>query len=100
MSDAARLLGAQKQALTAGDDNVGFLNDVGLSATQALLHFALGRHAEAVESLRRVRSVAARFGGSHAQRDVLDLTLIQAAERAGDGYLAEALRLERTFVRE
>jgi hypothetical protein len=100
MSDAARLLDAQKQAMAAGDDNVGFLHDVGFGATQAILHFALGRHAEAVESLRRVRPVAARFGGSHAQRDLLDLTLIQAAERAGNGHLADALRLERAFVRE
>ncbi len=34
--------------------------------------------------LRPVRSIAYRFGGSHAQRDVIDLTLIEAAFRAGD----------------
>ena len=51
------------------------------------------------ELLRRVRREAARFGGSHAQRDVLDLTLIAAAERAGDDSLADALRRERAFVR-
>jgi hypothetical protein len=99
MGDAARLLDAQQEALAAGDDNVGFLNDVGRGATQAILQFALGRYAEAVELLRGVRPVAARFGGSHAQRDLLDLTLIQAAERAGDGHLADALRRERAFVR-
>ena len=59
----------------------------------------MGRHAEAAELLRRVRREAARFGGSHAQRDVLDLTLIAAAERAGDAQLADALRRERAFVR-
>ena len=100
MGDAARLLDAQQQALAAGDDNVGFLSDVGLSATQAIRQFASGRHAEAAELLRRVRPVAARFGGSHAQRDLLDLTLIEAAERAGDGQLAGALRRERAFVRQ
>jgi tetratricopeptide (TPR) repeat protein len=100
MGDAGRLLDAQKQALEAGDDNVGFLNDVGRSATQAIYYFALGRHAEAAELLRRVRPVAPRFGGSHAQRDLLDLTLIQAAERSGDVHLAEALRRERAFVRQ
>ena len=100
MGDAARLLDAQQQALAAGDDNVGFLSDVGLSATQAIRQFASGRHAEAAELLRRVRPVAARFGGSHAQRDLLDLTLIEAAERAGDAQLAGALRRERSFVRQ
>ena len=59
----------------------------------------MGRHAEAAELLRRVRPVAARFGGSHAQRDLLDLTLIEAAERAGNAHLADALRRERAFVR-
>lgn len=97
--DAARLLDAQQQALAAGDDNVGFLKDVGLAATQAIHHFAQGRHAEAAELLRRVRRDAARFGGSHAQRDVLDLTLIEAARRAGDQPLAEALRRERALSR-
>jgi len=99
MGDAALLLDAQQQALAVGDDNVGFLKDVGLGATQAIHHFALGRHTDAAEALRRVRREAARFGGSHAQRDVLDLTLIAAAERAGDAPLADALRRERTFVR-
>jgi hypothetical protein len=99
MGDASRLLDAQQQALAAGDDNAGFLKDVGEGATQAIHHFALGRHAEAAELLRRVRRDAARFGGSHAQRDVLDLTLIAAAERAGDRPLADALRHERAIAR-
>jgi hypothetical protein len=99
MGDAARLLDAQEQALAAGDDNVGYLKDVGLGATQAIHQFGTSRHAEAAELLRRVRRDAARFGGSHAQRDVLDLTLIAAAERAGDVPLADALRRERAFVR-
>jgi len=99
MGDAARLLDAQQQALAAGDDNVGFLTDVGLGATQAIRQFGLSRHGEAAELLRRVRREAARFGGSHAQRDVLDLTLIAAAERAGDVPLADALRRERAFAR-
>jgi tetratricopeptide (TPR) repeat protein len=99
MADAARLLDAQQQALAAGGDNAGFLHDVGAGATQAIHRFALGRHAEAAEALRGVRRDAARFGGSHAQRDVLDLTLIAAAERAGDAPLAEALRNERAIAR-
>ena len=40
----------------------------------------VGRFAEAAEKLRRVRPVAAQFGGSHAQRDLIDLTLIEAAD--------------------
>jgi hypothetical protein len=49
--------------------------------------------------LRPIRSYAHRFGGSHAQRDLLDLTLIEAAARAGQDRLAAALRDERTNAR-
>jgi hypothetical protein len=34
-------------------------------------------------------------GGSHAQRDVIDLTLIAAAARSGNATLARALVTER-----
>ena len=49
--------------------------------------------------LRRVRNIAHRFGGSHAQRDVLDLTLIEAAMRSGQQALADALSAERAAMR-
>ena len=99
MADAEALLRAQQRALALDDDNRGFLRDVGLQATQAVHDFALGRYTDAASKLRAVRPVANRFGGSHAQRDVIDLTLIEAAERAGDAALADALRRERAFVR-
>jgi len=43
--------------------------------------------------------IAHRFGGSHAQRDVIDLTLIEAAARDGRQALADALRRQRTAPR-
>ena len=49
--------------------------------------------------LRGIRSIAHRFGGSHAQRDVLDLTLIEAALRAGQQDLAKALAAERVAAK-
>ena len=45
---------------------------------------------------RRTRN---RFGGSHAQRDVLQLTLLEAAFRAGRLALARALAAERTELK-
>jgi predicted Zn-dependent protease len=46
-----------------------------------------------------VRTVAARFGGSNAQRDVLSLTLVEAAIRSGDAAVAGAIASERTHAR-
>ena len=54
-----------------------------------------GRYGQAIDLLREVRNGAARFGGSHAQRDLLDLTLIDAARRDGQTALERALLAER-----
>ena len=43
--------------------------------------------------------IASRFGGSHAQRDVIELTLIEAAIRSGDHGLALRLTGERERAR-
>jgi hypothetical protein len=63
--------------------------------TRAILAFGDGDYARTVALIRPVRSIAHRFGGSHAQRDVIDLTLIEAAIRSGDSALAAALAAER-----
>ena len=49
----------------------------------------------AIDLLIDIRRPANAVGGSHAQRDVIDLTLIAAAARAGDDSLARALATER-----
>jgi len=46
-----------------------------------------------------VRPIAQRFGGSHAQRDIVHLTLIEAALRDGQSGLARALAAERTALK-
>src|SRR5690606_41275587 len=48
---------------------------------------------------RPLRAIAQRFGGSHAQRDLLDLTLLEAARRSGQEALARALANERLQLR-
>jgi hypothetical protein len=99
MADAEYLLAAQTDALRDDGDNAMFLREVGVPATCAIFDFASGRYTQAASGLRAVRSIASRFGGSHAQRDLIDLTLIEAADRAGDKPLADALRRERAMVR-
>jgi hypothetical protein len=43
--------------------------------------------------------VAHRFGGSNAQRDVIDQTLLEAAKRSGRERLARAVVSERNLLR-
>ncbi|KNZ34489.1 MAG: peptidylprolyl isomerase [Methylibium sp. NZG] len=94
-----QVIDAQAAALDSGLDNAGFTRDVGQAATSAIQAFGRGDHARAVNLLRGVRSVAHRFGGSHAQRDLLDLTLIEAAARSGEKPLTAALAAERLAMR-
>lgn len=86
---------AQSQALQRSDDAGRFLREVGLAATQAVIAHGQGDHARAVELLRPVRGASFAMGGSVAQRDLLDLTLLDAAQRAGQTALASALQQER-----
>jgi hypothetical protein len=58
-----------------------------------------GRHADAVASLYPIRHHLNEFGGSHAQRDVLQRTLLESALRAGRLDIARALAAERLLVK-
>ncbi|RWM12815.1 MAG: tetratricopeptide repeat protein [Mesorhizobium sp.] len=96
---ARTLLEAQREAMRGNDDNATFTRDVGHPLTLAIKAFGDGSYAETVRLIRPIRPIAHRFGGSHAQRDVIDLTLIEAALRSGDHALARALAAERALAR-
>lgn len=85
----------------AGGDgtNVMMTAEVGLPATRAVVRFAQGRYTEVVDELLPIRRTLQRFGGSHAQRDVLQRTLLEAAIRAGALDLARSLTAERLSAR-
>jgi hypothetical protein len=80
----------------------------GEGSSQALVHSLVGgpllegfrafgrsEYAAAVAELFSARARASMIGGSVAQRDVVDLTLLAAALRSGDQGLAAALISER-----
>lgn len=96
---ATQLRDAQRAALSDDGDNRAFTAEVGEPATLAVQAFVAGDPATAVALLRPIRSGAHRFGGSHAQRDLIDLTLIEAALRSGERSLAQALAAERAAMR-
>lgn len=66
-----------------------------LAVCRGFAAFASGDYARAIEILFPVRAFAARFGGSHAQRDILDQTLIEAALRDKRFALAQSLASAR-----
>ncbi len=93
------VLDAQQKAMQGTDDNATFTREVGHPVTLALKAFGEARYDETVRLIRPLREIAHRFGGSHAQRDLLDLTLIEAALRSGQRALAAALCTERLTAR-
>ncbi|MGY4828255.1 tetratricopeptide repeat protein [Sphaerotilaceae bacterium SBD11-9] len=93
------VLGSQQRVMQTDTDNAGFTRDVGYPATRAVQAFGHGDFAAAAALLRGVRHQAHRFGGSHAQRDLIDLTLLEAAMRSGDAALARGLAAERAAWR-
>jgi hypothetical protein len=93
------VLEAQRMAMEGKTDNAAFTREVGHPVTMAIKAFGHGDHAQSVRLLRSVRNIAHRFGGSHAQRDIIDLTLIEAAFRADQSGLAAALASERAALR-
>jgi tetratricopeptide (TPR) repeat protein len=96
---AETLIDAQHEAIDAGGDNAAFTRDVGRPVTLAIKAFGEANYRETVRLLKPIRGIAHRFGGSHAQRDFIDLTLIEAALRAGDVALSRALAAERFDAR-
>ena len=92
------LVKAQAAAMLGAGDNAEFVREVASPLVQGIIAFGDGDYSETVERLRPIRSKAHRFGGSHAQRDVIDLTLVEAARRSGQENLALALIAERQLV--
>lgn len=90
---------AQAHALNGSDDNVMFVGEVGGPLVRGLVAFGEERYGDCVDLLRPIRNRAVRFGGSHAQRDVIDLTLLEAARRGGKEALFKGLYAERTYAR-
>jgi tetratricopeptide (TPR) repeat protein len=92
---AETVLKVQAVVMESPGDNAYFTREVGLPLMLAIRAFGQGDYRSVVERLRPMRNISARFGGSHAQRDLIDLTLIEAATRSGQEALASALIVER-----
>jgi tetratricopeptide (TPR) repeat protein len=74
--------------------------EVGLPASRAIVAYTEARYDDVVDELLPRRAHFHHFGGSHAQRDLLQRTLTDAAIRSGRLDLARALLDERLSVRE
>jgi len=91
-----------ERALAADDarrDNHAVAREVGQPLARGLLAFARGEADDGAELLYAARAQAQRLGGSHAQRDVIDQTLLAACARGGKKALGRALLNERVLAK-
>ncbi|MCB5168461.1 tetratricopeptide repeat protein [Streptomyces bambusae] len=79
--------------------NRGMTADIGLPACEALLAHARGDHPAVVALLWPLRRRFHEFGGSHAQRDALQRTLLDSALGCRRHDLARVLLSERAGLR-
>ncbi len=93
--DAERTLQCMRRIAQRNSDNALMTRAVGLPLAEAFVAFDAGNYSEAVDKIAATRGIGQRFGGSHAQRDVLSLTLFHAAIRGGQRQFAEAIAHER-----
>jgi hypothetical protein len=73
--------------------------EIGAALMGGLLAFGAADAAAATTAIAPLRAGLARIGGSHAQRDVVELTLLAAAARGGDRSAGRALLAARGRAR-
>ena len=97
--DFARARALLDRAQTTQGDNRAMASEVGLPLLRAMLDHAQGRHDAAAETLYGLRAHAHRFGGSHAQRDLIDQTALAACARGSRKDIGRALLNERCLAK-
>jgi tetratricopeptide (TPR) repeat protein len=100
--DAERLIADRRAWLEdapAHNTNARMTVSIGLPVCQAILDFGRGDHQAVVEGLLPIRLRINEFGGSHAQRDAVQRTLVESALRSGQLAIARTLISERLNVK-
>jgi tetratricopeptide (TPR) repeat protein len=102
IGDARDLIEARRRWLASphpGNGNHQMTAAVGLPVSRSLLAFAEGRYGDVVDLLYPIRHRINEFGGSHAQRDAVQRTLLEGALRVNRTDIARELISERINVR-
>jgi tetratricopeptide (TPR) repeat protein len=102
LADAGRLVEARVRYVAEAADlsvtNVDMTRTAGLPVMRALVAFGAGDYPRVVEELAPIRYTVNRVGGSNAQRDAVQRTLLEAALRSGQHDLAGTLTSERLGI--
>ncbi len=88
--DAGAVIASMRAHATERSGHVAeVMRRVGIGACEGILAYGQGRDDEVLQKLLPLRPVFQELGASHAQRDILEQYLVQAARRRGnDGVVA------------
>lgn len=92
------VLESLQKTSTHGTETAQWIRQTAIPLIHGFSAFWRQDYAQAVQQLHGARFIANSFGGSHAQRDIIDLTLLEAARRGGFPDLAKALSNERASL--
>jgi tetratricopeptide (TPR) repeat protein len=94
-----RIVQTYRENHADGSDAAEWGRRTGVPLIEGFAAFWRGDYQAAADHLYGARYIANSFGGSHAQRDIIDWTLTEAAIRGGLTDLAEALAHERLALK-
>ena len=98
-SDVERVIKALERTATGPGETARWAGAVALPLVRGFRAFSRKDYAGCVEGLYTARHIVNQFGGSHAQRDVIDWTLTEAAVRGKHRALSAALAHERLALK-
>lgn len=98
-ADIERVLARYPAEAPARTEADRWAQQTGRALIEGFTAFWRGDYETAIERLHGSRHIANAFGGSNAQRDVIDWTLTEASVRAGQHDLAAALAHERLALK-
>lgn len=97
MADVERNLDAWRSA--SGTEVAQWGRTTAVPLVEGFVAFWQGQYEKAATLLHGARYIANSFGGSHAQRDIIDWTLAEATVRGGLTAMAEAIANERLALK-
>ena len=97
--EAAEQLKALEAGTRQNTTSAEVIRIAGLPLVRGFHAFGRGDYSAARNWLSRARHNSHMIGGSVAQRDVINLTLLEACNRSGERAMAEALLNERVLLR-
>ncbi|TGV11446.1 tetratricopeptide repeat protein [Mesorhizobium sp. M8A.F.Ca.ET.173.01.1.1] len=98
-AEAQALISAMEANADGSSTSSVVIRTAGLPIVKGFQAFGRGDYETAKTLISKARHSAHLFGGSIAQRDVINLTLMEAAIRSGDQAMVEGLIAERSLMK-